>query len=131
MATVHKESEIARDQAFVWDAIRDVGNIHKRLVPGFVTNCVLEDGSRTVTFDNGMVIRELIVDVDDATHRHAWATHDKPFVHYNASVQVFASGRARCRVVWIADFLPNELHGTMQETIQRGLDVMRKTLERA
>jgi hypothetical protein len=39
--------EIGRSKEFVWDAIRDVGAIHKRLVPGFVVNCVLEDGART------------------------------------------------------------------------------------
>ncbi len=129
MATVQRDIEIQRSQDFVWDAIRDVGNIHRRLVPGFVMDCVLDDGARIVTFDNGMVIRELIVDVDDETRRHAWATHNKPFVHYSASVQVFASGPDKCRVVWIADFLPHELRGTMEETIQRALDVMKRTLE--
>ena len=130
MATICKEIEIGRSKAFVWDAIRDVGQIHKRLVPGFVVNCVLEDGARTVTFDNGMVVRELIVDVDDKTCRHSWATHDKPFIHYNASAQVFSSGPDKCRVVWIADLLPNELADGIAETIQRGLNIMKQTLER-
>jgi Polyketide cyclase / dehydrase and lipid transport len=93
-------------------------------------NCVLEDGARTVTLDNGMVVRELIVDVDDKTCRHSWATHDKPFIHYNASVQVFSSGPDKCRVVWIADLLPNELANGIAETIQRGLNIMKQTLER-
>jgi hypothetical protein len=47
MATSHKEIEIKRSKEFVWDAIRDVGAIHKRLVPGFVTDCMLE-GSRAI-----------------------------------------------------------------------------------
>jgi hypothetical protein len=47
MATIHKEIEIKRGKAFVWDAIRDVGASHKRLVPGFVTDCKLE-GSRAI-----------------------------------------------------------------------------------
>jgi hypothetical protein len=42
MATVHLETEIARNKGFVWDAIRDVGAIHRRLVPGFVVDCKLE-----------------------------------------------------------------------------------------
>src|SRR5688572_26889190 len=130
MATINKEIDIRCSGEFAWDAIRDVGNIHKRLVPGFVTDCVLEDGARTVTFDNGMVIRELIVDVDDETRRHAWATHDKPFVHYNASVQVFANGPGKCRVAWLSDFLPHELRETMEQTIQRALDAMKRTMER-
>ena len=36
MATVYKEIEIGRSKEFVWDAIRDVGAVHKRLVRGFV-----------------------------------------------------------------------------------------------
>jgi hypothetical protein len=69
MATIRKEIEIHRSEEFVWDAIRDVGNIHKRLVPGFVVDCKLEGDWRTVTFANGMVVRELIVSVDDKTRR--------------------------------------------------------------
>jgi Polyketide cyclase / dehydrase and lipid transport len=130
MAAVSREIEIGRSREFVWDAIRDVGAIHKRLVPGFVVSCLLEDGARIVTFDNGMVLRELIVDVDDRTFRHSWATHDEPFVHYNASVQVFPNGPDRCRVVWIADLLPNELASDIEKAIERGLNVMKRTLER-
>jgi hypothetical protein len=33
MASIRKEMEIDRSKEFVWDAIRDVGAIHKRLVP--------------------------------------------------------------------------------------------------
>ena len=55
MATIHKEIAIERSKEIVWDAIRDVGAIHKRLVPGFVVDCELEGEWRTVTFANGMV----------------------------------------------------------------------------
>jgi hypothetical protein len=129
MATVYKEIEIGRSKEFVWDAIRDVGAIHKRLVRGFVVDCTLEGDVRTVTFSNGMVVRELIVAVDDATCRHSWGTHDKPFVHYNASVQAFSSGPDKCRVVWIADFLPNELVDLIAGLMQQGLIAMKQTLE--
>src|SRR5215204_1397955 len=70
MATICREATIARDAGFVWDAIRDVGAIHRRLVPGFVVDCRLEGDSRYITFANGMTIREIIVDVDDQTFRH-------------------------------------------------------------
>ena len=39
MATIQKEIAIERSEKFVWEAIRDVGAIHKRLVPGFVVDC--------------------------------------------------------------------------------------------
>jgi len=50
MATIHKQIQIERSGDFVWDAIRDIGNIHKRLVPGFVLDCELEGDWRIVTF---------------------------------------------------------------------------------
>ena len=94
MASIRREIEIARSRGDVWDAIRDVGMIHQRLVPGFVVDCRLEDGgaARVVTFGNGMVVRELIISVDDQALRHAWAAHSEMLAHYNASVQVFAVG---------------------------------------
>ena len=129
MASIHKEMEIDRSKEFVWDAIRDVGAIHKRLVPGFVADCKLEGDSRIVTFANGMVARELIVDVDDKTCRHSWSAHGEPLTHHNASIQVFSRGDDKCRVVWIADLMPNEVAETVGEMIQHGLDTMKRTLE--
>ena len=129
MATIQKEVEIAQDRSLVWDAIRDVGAIHKRLVPGFVVECRLEGDSRIITFANGMVMREVIVTVDDKTYRHAWSARGEPFTHHNASIQVFAAGAAKCRVVWIADLLPNDLTETVEEMILQGLGVMKRTLE--
>lgn len=129
MATIHQEIEIERSQAFVWDAVRDVGNIHRRLVPGFVVDCRLEGDSRMITFANGMTIRELIVSVDDATCRHAWSARGVPLTHHNASLQVFANGPDKCRLVWIADLLPDEVAGTIAEMIQQGVATMKQTLE--
>jgi len=129
MATIHKEIEIERNKEFVWDAIRDVGSIHKRLVPGFVVDCKLQGDSRVVTFANGMVVRELIVDVDDKTCRHAWSARGEPLTHHNASIQVFSNGHNKCRVVWIADLMPNEVAEAIGEMIQHGLDTMKQTLE--
>lgn len=99
MATIQREIGIEREQTHVWDAIRDVGAIHRRLVPGFVVDCKLEGDSRVVTFANGMTIRELIVDIDDRTYRHAWSARGEPLTHHNASLQVFSDGPEKCRVV--------------------------------
>ncbi len=129
MATIHKEIEIERNKEFVWDAIRDVGAIHKRLVPGFVVDCKLEGDSRIVTFGNGMVVRELIVDVDDKTCRHSWSARGEPLTHHNASIQVFSVAPDKCRVVWIADLLPNEAAERVGEMIQHALNTMKQTLE--
>ena len=129
MATIYKEAEIARKADLVWDAIRDVGAIHRRLVRGFVVDCKLEGDSRLVTFANGMALREVIVAVDDKTRRHAWSARGEPLTHHNASIQVFAKGDDRCRVVWIADVMPNEIAGTVSEMMSQGLTAMKRTLE--
>jgi Polyketide cyclase / dehydrase and lipid transport len=129
MASIHKEIAIERSKEVVWDAIRDVGAIHERLVPGFVVDCKLEGDSRIVTFANGMVVRELIVDVDDKTCRHSWSARGEPLTHHNASIQVFSDGRDKCRVVWIADLMPNEVAEAIGEMIQHGLNTIKQTLE--
>jgi len=129
MGTIQKEIGIARDGSFVWDAIRDVGAIHRRLVPGFVVDCKLEGDSRIITFANGMVVKEVIVTVNDETCRHAWSARGEPFTHHNASIQVFTEGAGKCRVVWIADLLPDEVTDTVEKMMLQGLDAMKRTLE--
>jgi hypothetical protein len=129
MATIRKEIEIKRSREQVWDAIRDVGAIHRRLVPGFVTDCRLEGDTRLVTFANGQVVSELIISVDDETYRHAWSARAELLTHHNASVQVFAEGEDQCRVVWLADLLPNEVADAIGQMIQQGLNTMKRTLE--
>lgn len=130
MATICKELLIGARPEDVWDAVRDVGAIHKRLAPGFVVDTRLEEGARVVTFGNGFVARELIVDVDDAARRLAWAVvGSSRLTHHNASLQVFANGEQGSRVVWIADLLPSEAEPAIRGMIEQGMAVMKKTLE--
>ncbi|WP_406700670.1 SRPBCC family protein [Singulisphaera sp. Ch08] len=129
MASIRREIHVHKSRDFVWDAIRDVGAIHKRLVPGFVVDCKLEGDSRYLTFGNGMTIREIIVDVDDQAFRHVWSARGAPFTHHNASIQVFEEDDGTCRLVWIADVLPNAVAEPIAEMIQQGLNTMKTTLE--
>jgi carbon monoxide dehydrogenase subunit G len=131
MASIHREVLVDADPKEAWDAIRDVGAVHTRLAPGFVVDTRLEDGARTVTFGNGLVARELIVDIDDEVRRLVWAVVGGRMTHHNASLQVFADGNRRSRVVWIADLLPNELAGYIGGLMDQGMAVMKKTLEAA
>src|SRR5438445_596032 len=96
---------------------------------GFVVDTRLEAGARIVTFGNGVVARELIVDVDEEARRLVWAVVGGRMTHHNASLQVFADGEGRSRVVWIADLLPHELAGYISGLIEQGMAVMKKTLE--
>jgi hypothetical protein len=132
MASIHQEISIDALPERVWDAVRDVGAIHERLAPGFVVNTELEDGgaARVVTFGNGMVARELIVDLDDRARRLAWSVVGGRMTHHNASLQIFADGNGS-RAVWIADLLPHELGPVIGGMIAQGLEAMKKTLEAA
>ena len=69
MASIRKEILVDAPSRVVWEALKDVGALHTRLVPGFVTNTRLEPGARIVTFGNGQVVRELIVDLNEKDHR--------------------------------------------------------------
>ena len=130
MASVHREVIIEARPDDVWDALRDVGAIHTRLAPGFVTDVRLEDGARGVTFGSGQQVRELIVDVDEENRRVAWAAVGGPMTHYNASAQVFAEGERRTRFVWIADLLPHEMAPGIAGMIEQGLAAIKRHLGR-
>jgi carbon monoxide dehydrogenase subunit G len=129
MASSHREISIDAKADVVWDAVRDVGALHTRLVPGFVVDTRLEQDARVVTFGNGMVVREPILSVDDARRRLAWSAVGGATTHYNASLQVFAEG-AGSRVVWTADFLPHTLADTIGGLQQQGLAIIKQTLEK-
>ena len=130
MASIHKEIRINARPEGVWDAVRDVGNIHKRLCPGFLTDCRMDGpDARIVTFGNGMTVKELIVDIDDTKRRVAWSAVGGRLSHHNASMQIHADGDGT-RAVWIADLLPNELAGPISGMIEQGLEAMKKTLDR-
>lgn len=131
MASIRKEVFIEAAPEQVWAALSDIGALHTRLVAGFVTDCRLDGDARIVTFANGMVARELIVDVNDEQRRVAWAAVGGRLTHHNASAQVFAEGGGTCRVVWIADLLPHAMAPAIAGMIEQGLAAMKKTLEAA
>ena len=131
MASIRREVHIDARPETAWDALRDVGALHHRLVPGFVTDTRLDEGARIVTFGNGMVVRELIVDVDDEARRVAWSAVGTAMTHHNASAQVFPEGAGGCRFVWIADLLPDGVAPTIAAMIDEGIAVIKQTLERA
>jgi Polyketide cyclase / dehydrase and lipid transport len=130
MASIRKEIRLRARVDQVWAALRDVAALHERVARGFVLDTRLEGDSRIVTFANGMVVRELIVDVDDAAHRLAYSAKSERLLHHHASFQVSPSDDdAHCSVVWLADLLPNERAADIDAMMQQGLQAMKQTLE--
>ena len=126
MASIYKDIPIAAPAAVVWDAVRDFGALHTRLVPGFVTDVRLDGGARIVTFANGNVVRERLVDCDDARQRLAYAVASERMTQHNASVQVVSDGAGRCRVIWITDVLPNEIASYIEAQMELGAAAMQQ-----
>ena len=114
----------------VWQAARDIGALHTRLVPGFVVDTKLEPGARVVTFVSGAVVREPIVAIDDEAKRLVWTSEGGRARHYNASLQVFAAASGGTRVVWIADFLPDEIAPFIEAAMSAGAKAMQAALDR-
>jgi hypothetical protein len=131
MASIHKERAIEASPEAVWAALRDWGALHERLVPGFVVDTRLDGEDRVVTFFNGAVARERLVDSSDETRRLAWSIVDGPYTHHNGVAQVFAGEGGTARFVWTADLLPNELADITAELMERGIDTVKATLESA
>lgn len=129
MASIRKEIEIGAPAEAVWDAVRDIGQIHTRFVPGFVTDTKLEDGARLVSFANGLTVRERIVDLDDRARRLAYSvTGSELMSHHHASFEVRPAGPERCLLIWIADFLPDEAAEPVGGMMAEGSAIMQAVL---
>ncbi|TDC74577.1 SRPBCC family protein [Streptomyces hainanensis] len=130
MATVQRTALIDTDPEALWAAIRDWGQVHRRLAPGFVVDTRVEGDVRVVTFAEGTVVHELVVSLDDDTRRIAYAVvgGSLEVVHHHASMQVFAETDGRSRFVWTTDVRPDSLAEPIGAMVDQGIRVIRGTL---
>lgn len=131
MASIRQEIEIDAHPDAVWAALRDFGAVHQRLVPGFVVDAHVDGDARVVTFFNGAVAREVLVDIDEATRRLVYSVVESPMgtTHHNASAQVLDLGDERSRFIWITDVLPNDAAVGIRAMMEQGTVVIKQTLE--
>ena len=130
MASITKTIKTVAPVGAVWAAIRDIGALHTRLVPGFVVDTVLDVNGRIVTFANGMVIREPIIAIDEDHHRLVWSAEGPHFEHYNSSAQAIEQADGTTVVLWIADFTPDEAASVVDEMMTAGAAAMKSALDR-
>ena len=130
MASIHKDIIIDAPPSDVWDALRNFGALHTRLVPGFVIDTKLDGDNRIVTFSNGTVAREVLVDCDDERRRLVYAVRSERLTQHSASAQVFAESDGHCRLVWIVDVLPSEVAPYMDAQMDLGAVAMQEALGR-
>jgi hypothetical protein len=126
MASIYKDIPIEAPAHEVWDAVRDFGALHTRLVPGFVTDTKLDGDVRIVTFWNGTIAREQLVDYDDARQRLAYTIASERFTQHAASVQIVADGETRCRMLWTTDVLPHDVAPYISSQMDRGAEAAQK-----
>jgi hypothetical protein len=130
MGTIRSELKTAAKASDVWSAVRDIGALHTRLVPGFVVDTKLEPGGRVVTFVNGVTLREPIVSLDDDARRLVWTHEGGRARHYNGALEVSELPDGLTSVVWTADFLPDDVHDYFSQAIDAGMAAMQRSLDR-
>jgi hypothetical protein len=111
-----------------WAALRDWGALHERLAPGFVVATELDGDDRLVTFFNGAVVRERLIDLDDERRRLVWSIVDGRYSHHNGAAEVRATADGDTRFVWVADLLPDEAASATAEMMERGGDAIERAL---
>ena len=98
-------------------------------MPGFVVDSELDGEDRIVTFFNGAVAREVLIDLDEDGRRLVWSVVDGPYTHHNGAAQVLADGDGGTLFVWTADLLPNEAAEATDAMMERGVETVKQTLE--
>jgi hypothetical protein len=126
---VTTDTQIMKGADVVWDAVKDVYNVDRRLVPGMVTDVVREGDVRKVTFASGLVVTERIISIDDRGQRITYAAFGGRATHHLATMQVFAEGPGRSRIVWRTEFMPAELRPFIEQNMQQGAALMKRHLE--
>ena len=129
MASIRKQLTVDVSAEKAWAALRIVGEAGKLFAP-VLTESRLDKDIRTVTFANGMVLREQMLDVDDETRRVAYTALDGPGMNYHhASMQIVDTGPGRCQFVWITDFLPAGIKDNLAPLIEQGSKALKTNLE--
>ena len=126
MPSLHRDIPIDASPDSVWAVVRDFGAVQK-LAPGFVVESRLDGDARIVTFANGNVAREMLVDCDEARRRLVYAISNERVTHYNASVEIVADG-ANSRLIWTVDVLPHEIAPNISSQMDQAARAMQQAL---
>ena len=129
MATIRRTIPIDRPAAEVWDAVADAGAIHDRLASGFVTATELDGDVRTVTFEGGVIARELIVSLEPDRRRLAYSVIESPLGmrHHHATFEVVEDGDGTS-LEWVVDLSPDTAATAIEAMVDLGCTAMQRTL---
>jgi hypothetical protein len=127
------ETEINVPAQQVWEAVADVGAVHRRLLPGRVLDARIEEDTRILTMLDGSQVRELIISIDHFGRRMAYAVTEGqrlPLTYHHAAFQVIDEGD-RSRLVWTTDLLPHTMAGAVRARVERSIVEIKQVLEAA
>jgi carbon monoxide dehydrogenase subunit G len=108
MASVLKQITVAALPDTVWKALCDFGAAHRQMAPGVLADCRLEGEERVVTFANGLVLHERLLDIDEAERRLAYTARGGAATYHHAAFRVAPDGDGTL-LSWRVDLLPHEI----------------------
>lgn len=130
MTMIRRSFTVTTSPDEVWDVLRDIGAVHTRLAPGFVTETVvLARDKRRVTFASGAIVTEQIVSIDDDTRRLAYTILERAAEHHHASFEVLPHDDG-ATVVWTTDVLRGPIAETFRATMVAAVPVITAALSR-
>ena len=131
MATVSVEVVVDLPAQRVWEAVADVGAVHRRLLPGRVAEARIEGDVRVLTMPDGHLVHELILAIDHSLRRMAYTVTEGqrlPLTYHHAAFQVFDHGD-HSRLVWVTDVLPHAAAAAVRPRVERGIAEIKAALE--
>ena len=129
MASIIRELHVNASEDASWDALRDFGNVHRRVARGFVTDSRTDGDDRIVTVVNGAVVRERLIAADDEHRRLVYSVVESSFAltHHQASVEVIPRADGST-LRWITDVLPDVAAEPIGEMMDAGVVAIQATL---
>ncbi len=130
MVSLRKQRSIDVEPAVAWTALSDWSGLRERLVPGFVVDVRMDGADRVLTFFNDLVLRERQVGLSETHRRLVWTVVEGgPFTHYNGAAEILTNPDGTTQFIWTSDLLPDELEADMSAMMERGMDIIKQTLE--
>jgi hypothetical protein len=117
MAKIWWEELVAAPAERAWSALRRVDMAHILFSPVLV-DCEMERDSRTVTFANGLVVRERVITLDEQRRSIAYSVLGDMFEHHSASMTILPVDETSCRFIWISDLLPDQRTEIVQPLVE-------------
>ena len=127
MAAVTTRISLDQSVEEVWRLVGDFAR-PDLLAPGFVVRVEMpQDGRRTVVFDDGNSVQEVLVSNDVELRRMSYAAVGGVSEHHSSAMQVEEDGSGSA-IVWTTDVLPDELAPYIEQNVRRAGDAIRRNL---